>query len=286
MYHADLIAGVVARLAGCKRVYWNVRHSTLEKGKTRRSTLLVAKVCAVLSRYVPAGIVFCAEASIRSHMALGYSCKLMTVIPNGYDLARFSPLPDARVSLRFCQAIEDDVFLVGMVARFDSQKDHENLLAALSKLRIPLDRWKAVLVGAGIDSDNTGLVQRLAELSLTKNVLLLGQRNDIPSIMSSLDVHILSSSTEGFPNVVAEAMACGVVCVVTDVGDAREIVGETGWVVEARRSDLLAGAIDEAFVQWQDPAIWKARKDMARARIQDRYDISGMIQRYHEVWER
>src|SRR5690606_26987752 len=120
---------------------------------------------------------------------------------------------------------------------------------------------------------------------LQSHVVLLEQRNDIPAIMNALDIHTLSSSSEAFPNVIAEAMACGTPCVSTDVGDAALIVGEAGWVVPARDSHQLALVIAQALALKQDSSKWVALQSQARNRMLENFSIETMISKYHDVWD-
>ncbi|MFN3612815.1 MAG: glycosyltransferase, partial [Tepidimonas sp.] len=156
MYHADLVGGMLARWAGVP-VVWGIHNTTLEPGKSTRSTLWVARACARLSHWAPRRIVACAQAAVQVHAALGYDAARMVVIPNGYDLARFCPDATARARLRREWAVPDDVPLLGMVARFDPQKDHANLIAALRQLRQNGWAFRAVLVGTGVDDANPAL---------------------------------------------------------------------------------------------------------------------------------
>lgn len=122
-------------------------------------------------------------------------------------------------------------------------------------------------------------------MGLLEHVRLLDQRSDIPAVMNALDVHVLSSTTEGFPNVVAEAMTCGTPCVTTDVGDAALIVGDTGWVVPSSSSEQLFEAITKALNEKQTNAgAWNARQQAARQRIEDNFSIETMVGKYHRVW--
>ncbi|TSE18223.1 putative glycosyltransferase EpsF [Tepidimonas alkaliphilus] len=285
MYHADLLGGVAGRLAGAP-VVWGVRNTTLEPGRSSRGTIVVARLCGWLSRRVPQRIVACAQAAVQVHAALGYDRARMVVIPNGYDLARFRPDTEARARLRCEWGVPDDVPLLGMVARFDPQKDHPNLIAALGRLRQAGHGFRVVLVGTGVDAGNAALAQAVSSAGLQEEVRLLGPRADIPAVMNALDVHVLSSAYgEAFPNVLAEAMACGTPCVTTDVGDAAQIVGETGWVAPPRDAAALAGALEHALHAWRDAPGWRARQQVCRQRIEQRYSIEAMVQRYRSVWE-
>lgn len=287
MYHADLIGGVLARLAGVHRVFWGIRHSDLLPGESRRSTIAVAKLCAWLSRVVPTGIACCAERARSVHLALGYSAHKFQVIPNGYDIGQLKLDVKAKQRLRDQWTVPEGVPLLGMVARFDPQKDHANLFSSLGVLKKQGMSFHCVLVGSEMKADNNILSSLIDENDLHKEISLLGQRSDIPAVMSALDVHALSSAFgEAFPNVLAEAMACSTPCVTTDVGDAALIVGETGWVVPARDSQALASALVRALGEYSDaPRDWIARQNEARERIVTQFSIAIMVERYRKFWE-
>ena len=180
-----------------------------------------------------------------------------------------------------------DVFpLIGMVGRFDPQKEHFDLLDAFTIVKKTGVPHKLVLVGYKINTSNIALIGKIELLGLKDEVLLLDQRTDITTIMNSLDLYILSSSFgEAFPNVLAEAMACSTPCVTTDVGDAAFIVGDTGWVVPSKNSQALADAILIALNEQKvDPITWASRKVACRKRIIDNFSIQTMVDRYHRVW--
>lgn len=286
MYHADLIGGVIARLAGVRKVFWNIRHTTLESGKSKRSTILIAKLCANLSRFVPEGIVCCAQKAVTVHSELRYEASKMTVIGNGYDLEVFNPNIDLMVRFRNELNVESGTVVLGMVGRFDPQKDHFALLSALSIVKSRISGFKFALIGRDLNITNTALNNEIEKLNLGSNIILLDQRTDIASVMNGLDFHILSSAFgEAFPNVLAEAMACKTPCVTTDVGDAAVIVGDTGWVVPPRDSQALARAILEAMEEKQNnPQAWQARKQACRERIVNNFSIDKMVKSYHQVW--
>lgn len=286
MYHADLIGGVVARLAGIKTVCWGVHHTTLKVGKSKRSTIYVARLCSLLSRWVPAKIVCCASKSVEVHVKLGYENNKMVVISNGYDLEEFFVDRASRKRLRSEWGIDASLPLLGMVGRFDPQKDHQNLAYALGTLRRSGFDFRFLLVGKNILETNQELVAWFDQQDLRDQMIFLGQRSDIPAVMNALDIHVLSSSYgEAFPNVLAEAMACATPCVTTDVGDAALIVGKTGWVVPAGNAEALAAALRESLAELIDTPAWTIRKQQARERIVDNFGVEKMVNAYHNLWD-
>lgn len=286
MYHADLIGGVVARLAGVRALAWGIRHANHDPAQNSRVTLLITRLCAHLSGWVPRKIVSCSIEATRLHQALGYRADKFADIPNGYALDALKPDSHSRCTVREAIAIAQDVFVFGMVARYDPQKDHQNLINALSQVKHAGHKFVCLLVGVGMDSSNAPLMAALENAGIAQQVRLLGPRNDIPALMNALDVHVLSSLGEAFPNVLAEAMASGTPCVSTNVGDAALIIGDYGWVVEARNPELLAGALMQAKTQFDtDQQAWLVLQRACRSHIVSNFELSQMCARYRQVWQ-
>lgn len=286
MYHADLMGGVMARLCRVKKVFWGIRHGNLSPGTVKRSTIQVARVCALLAAWVPTRIISCSQQAMESHVAIGYTAARMSVIPNGYELSRYAPNPSARETLRNQLGIGPDMFLLGMVARFDAQKDHGNLFGALQQVKRSDKPFHCVLVGTGMVKENPELQRMMEHFGVSDVVSLLGRRDDVPEIMNALDLHVLSSLGEAFPNVLAEAMACGTPCATTDVGDAAHIVGETGWVAPPQDPSSLANRLCDAMHSWRaGPDLWQSRQRAARDRIEQNFSIQKMVESYAAVWE-
>lgn len=284
MYHADFVGGVMSRLAGIRHVIWGVHHTTLDPKQNKRTTIWVARLCAWLSHIVPIRIACCAQRALEVHRQQGYAAHKLVVIRNGYDVTQFAPDTEARSRLRAEWGVGER-WLIGLVARFEAQKDHKNLLDSLAELKRKNFDFTAVLVGYGLHENNSQLVAWLKTLGLTERVMLLGPRNDIPAVMNALDVHVLSSAYgEAFPNVVAEAMACGTPAVVTDVGDAAAMVGDTGWVVPPKDAAALTQALSEVHDAMHDDEGWCARKRAARERVVNNFSLDRMVQLYREVW--
>lgn len=286
MYHADLLGGIAARFAGVRRIFWGVRHSTLEKGTSKRTTILIARLCAILSRWVPEKIICCAYKALEVHADIGYEPSKLLVIPNGYDLTRFKPDSIQRTVVRGELGLGQDEFVLGMIGRYNPQKDHYNLLRALAMVAALKVDFRCLLVGKDLSTKNDVLMAHITELGLLQRVMLLGQRNDIPAVMNALDLHLLSSSFgEAFPNVVAEAMACGTPCVTTDVGDALEIVGSSDLCCPPRDPEQLAKLILNMYEEWVHPSeIWLHRKASCVERIRTKFSIENMVATYESCW--
>jgi glycosyltransferase involved in cell wall biosynthesis len=282
LYHGDLVGGLAARLAG-RQVLWNLRQSDLDPRTTRRATLWSAKTCARLSRAIPRTIVCCSEASRDVHTGLGYDGDRMTVIGNGVDLDRYAPDPAAADALRDDLGLDPKSRLVGLVARFHPQKDHRTFLDAAANVCGQMDDVHFVLCGEDVNESNPDLVPMIRETGFADRFHLLGIRDDMPQITAAFSVAMSSSSYgEGFPNVLLEAMACGVPCVTTDVGDSARIAGSTGWVVPPGDAPALGTALLKALSL--DPSELAAKAAAARAKAKAEHSMSAMVQNYETLY--
>jgi len=248
---------------------------------------MVLRACALLSGRIPKAIVCAAQKSAERHADKGYDRARMVVIANGYDLSRYAPNAEARSRVRAQWGVPQDVPAIGCVARWDPLKDHANLLRAIAALvRDGRDAGlRCVLIGRGMETDNAELGALVDKLGLRDRLVLAGPSDDVPAAMNGLDLHVLSSCAEGFPNVVAEAMACGVYCVVTDVGDAAYIVGDAGVVVPPEQPEALARGIETALREVAARGRERAG-EAGRARVLENFDIARMVQSYIAVWRR
>lgn len=283
MYHADLIGGLAARLARCQNVAWGIHHSNLDKRLMKRSTVAVVKTCALLS-WLPAQIFSCSTRARAVHIATGYRADRIHVIPNGFELARFQPESAARQSVRAELHLSPETRLVGLMARHDPQKNHAGFIKAAALVRAKVPNSHFLLAGSGVDADNGALKEIIRAHGLESSVHLLGRRDDMPRLMAALDVLASSSYGEAFPNVLGEAMACGVPCVVTDVGDSAEIVVETGRVVQV--GDMAGLARHVVDLLRLPSAEMTALGLQARARVQANYEIGDIVRRYEACYER
>jgi glycosyltransferase involved in cell wall biosynthesis len=281
LYHADLLGLLGASLTRVP-VAWNIRtsfHSDLGP-----VVALLAKLCARLSAF-PSAVVTNSEAARDLHTSLGYRPREWLVIPNGFDVRDFAPDASARPAVRQELGLSGDALLIGFVARFHPQKDHHTFLQAARILSEQSPEPQFVLVGRHVTADNKELRELVAADGLRERVHLLSERADIPRLTAALDIATSSSAFgESFPNVVGEAMACAVPCVVTDVGDAARIVGDTGRVVPPKDAPALALAWRELIDLGP-----KGRRELglrARVRVEERYSLDSVVRQYETLYER
>jgi glycosyltransferase involved in cell wall biosynthesis len=270
MYHGDLAALVALALSGRRRdtrLVWGIRCSAMDWRSYGPGLALVVKACALLSRW-PDMVTANSAAGLKSHMALGYHPRRAQVVANGIDLNEFRPDIAARAAVRSEFAIAEDAIVLAHVARVDAMKDHGSFLAAMAKL----PDVSALLVGAGTEN-----------LAPARNLFRLGRRCDVARLFAAADFVVSSSRFgEGFSNVLAEGMACGLPAVATDVGDAKLIIGDTGLVVPPESPDALAAAIRQ--LAGESATARAERGSRARARIAENFKLEHAIRRYVELY--
>jgi glycosyltransferase involved in cell wall biosynthesis len=282
MDHSNLIGGIASRLATRAPVVWGVHHSDHVRALTKRTTLITVGACARLSNYLPARIVFCSEHARKLYGQRGFAAAKMDVIPNGFDINRFRPDPVARAEIRGELNIDSATPLIGLVARYDPFKDHAGFLRAAALLVKARPNARFLLCGSNVDRQNSALTSLVDSLGLAGHCHLLGPRRDVPRVMAALDILASSSISEAFPLTVGEAMACGVPCAATDVGDSAMMVGTTGRIVPASDPPSMADAWKEMLTITPD-----ARNSMgiaARRRVCELFDLDAVTRRYEGLY--
>ena len=181
--------------------------------------------------------------------------------------------------------ISDNAFVIGHVSRYDPLKDQDTLIEAFDILKKYRLDFTAVLIGKNLDTNNHDLVRKIEEKELSGCIHLLGMRDDIPVVMNAIDLFVLSSISEAFPNVLNEAMACGVPCISTNVGDAALILKNTGWIVPPKNSKLISNAIIDAEAEFRSKnPLWLIRKNECHKIINENFSLHKMTEKYQKLW--
>lgn len=239
MYHADFIGGLAAKNIGTKKIIWGIRTTDVTLGASKL-TVFLRSICAKLSYTVPTNIVCAAHISRDVHISVGYDPKKMVVIPNGFELNKLQATELDRTALRKELMISDDEIVIGSVGRFNQIKNQQLFVDVAALLAKTNPKLKFMLVGRDNTTGNKELMGWIKNYNLSDKFLLLGQRSDVPICLKAMDIFCLHSKTEGFPNALAEAMAIGLPCVATDVGDCRYLL-ESNFCVDNNINSLKLG---------------------------------------------
>jgi glycosyltransferase involved in cell wall biosynthesis len=280
MYHGCLAALYGRTGLRNTALVWGIHHSLADIRVEKTPTRLLVRALAALSHKVD-GLSYCSSMSRAQHEAIGFLPDRARVIPNAVDAAVFHPDPDARARLGAICGIPSERRIIGTVARSHPMKDHVSMVRALAKLLSEGRDVHGVLLGAG--QSQSAAVAEATAIGISDRVSGLENRSDVNTLVPGFDAFLLSSAWgEAFPVAVAEAMAAGVPCVVTDVGDCAELVGATGAVVAPRDVDAMADALDR--ILSLDLSHYKAAGEAARKRVSDHFSFERYIDSHNTFY--
>ena len=281
MYRADFFVGIVSYIFGYKNIAWGIRTTYLPK-KGVSKTALLRFFCSVLSYFVPRKIILAAVASKDYHVKKLYSKDKMCVIPNGYKIPCDSNVKQWRDQARFDLGLSQGDTLVGAVGRFTPEKDYSNLLQSYRIVLNKYPKLKFLIIGKDIKWNNLELRGLIELAGISKSLILIDEVENIFLYYSAMDVFVLGSKTEGFPNVLAEAMSFGIPCVSTDVGDAKFILGDAG-VVTAKESP---GSLATGLISILDLPLDQRIKMgiQGSTRIKNHFSIESSAKQYMDVY--
>jgi glycosyltransferase involved in cell wall biosynthesis len=282
MYHADLLGLLVGKLTHVPTILWNLRCSSMDAAHSGWVSSLVRRALISLSPY-PDAVLANSQAGLHFHQTLGYRPQQWVLIPNSLDLAHFRPDAQARVLLRQELGLSANARVIGLVARYHPVKDHPTFISAAEQLANRDPNTHFVLVGMWVNSENTQLMQLIESTGFRQRFHLLDQRLDVAQITAGLDIACSSSSAEGLSNTIIEAMACGVPCVVTNVGDSALVVGDIGKVVPPKEPQAFARACEQLLNVAPGERLELGRR--ARKRIEERFSLPSIVALYERLYE-
>ncbi|GAB2645391.1 glycosyltransferase [Psychrobacter pocilloporae] len=277
MGHSNFLFGLLGKTWGIP-VVWNIRQSRVTKKELGSKNYALMKASAKLSKLIPYKIINCSLKSIELHKQAGFYDNF-AYIPNGININSSDH--------KLIEPQKNKEFTVGHVGRYDPAKNHALFISSFNSFNKYRTDSRCIMVGTGISYENTIFKNKYEHL-INASFTFLGQidsRDELFDIYKKMDCLVLSSITEGFPNVLIEAMSFGVPCISTDVGDAREIIADTGWIVPSEDQNALEKALEEAYREYLDfPEDWAARREKAYERVIENYSVEKMCERYIDVW--
>lgn len=270
MYHANVMTSLsVLGLANKPKVFWGIHHSLASPKEESIATKLSLAISKMLSAK-PAGIIYCAHSSLHQHQQYGLNNSNARVIANGVSLDKFQPNPQI-----------NEPIVIGFAGRYHTAKGYPYLFETIAKLKDQPIIFK--IAGQGANRDNPEIKGYFEQYQLDENqVQLLDQISDMPAFYRSIDAFLMTSITEGFPNVLVEAMASGLPCISTDVGDAKYIMQELGSIVSPRDADALAKAVMDYV--YLSPSQKLELKQLTRQRVEQNFSIEYVSQQYVAAW--
>ena len=283
MYHGNIVAwmGSVFTQGKSPCLAWNIRHCLDWFEGEKPLTRDIIRLNGILSN-APSHILHNSELSRSQHVAFGFRNETSIVIPNGFDTHVF--YPDSQDSLRVRNELNLplDAFVIGHIARVHPIKDHQLFMRAAISVAHRHKQVFFMIVGQGVENMFEDYRNQMPE-EISKRFLLLGERHDIPRLMRALNLFVQSSRSEAFPNVLGEAMASGVPCLATDVGDSSRIIGDTGWVVPPSHDKAMVESLEDLLSM--DTRNLSSFSVAARQRVKSHFSLSSIVDQYTAVYE-
>ena len=240
------------------------------------------RILVFLSYLIPKKIIYCSKSSRKNHNLNGYKKRISYIIKNGVSISKFKKDIILREKIRDKLKINKKTFLLGNVSRYHPIKDHDNLLRALLYLKELKVNFKCILIGSGLSNENINIKKKIDENQLNKEIILYGRSNKINEIFNAFDLNILSSKSESCPVTLIESMACGIPCLSTNVGDASDIIGDSGWIVDPEDPKAMAYCIHKIF---NKKLLLKRKSLKAIKRVKNYYTLEKMISKYKKLYK-
>ncbi|MCY7291686.1 MAG: glycosyltransferase, partial [Ferruginibacter sp.] len=258
------------------RMFWGIRATKVDFSRYSWLAAFLFKLECFFSRFADV-IIVNSEAGYKYHLLQGFSEDKMVVVNNGIDTNLFKIDLNSRTKVRSEWQVLPETILIGLVGRLDPMKDHPNFLQAAALLSKNNQNLCFACIGNGGENYTQKLHQLAAQLAIADKVKWVGKRADMLEVYNAFDIVVSSSCDgEGFANAIAEAMTCGIPCVVTDIGDSALIVGDTGVVVPPKNPQALAEATSNLIDLSNSKRVVLGK--MARARIINNFSVNKLVE--------
>ncbi len=279
MYHADLLGGLAAYIAGKKNIIWSIRQSsfTLISNKTK----FIAKLCALLSNKIPKKIVSNSYYAKATHVRFGYSRGKIKIIPNGFEIT-VNKNEKGREDFRKQLHIPMDTVLFGALGRHAPEKGYPWLLDCISKISTIQKNFCLLIVGKNVINCPV-LKEKIKKYNLQNRVYLLDEQENVAFFFSSIDCYISSSLSEGFSNALGEAMSFGLPCIVTRAGDSAHILNNNDFVVTPNDVNELSSSMSKMIDMTKNQRDEIGLK--AKLRLSKKYELSKIVNQFDKLYQ-
>lgn len=280
MYHADFLGGLAAKSLGIKNIIWGIRTTDVSQGASKQ-TVHLSKLCAKLSYYIPTTIVCAAHVSKDYHVGIGYDKSKMIVIPNGFDIEALSSTNVDGLNVREQVGLSADDTVIGSVGRFNPVKNQKLFVDVAATLLKDFPDLKFMLVGRDNTTENQELMSWIKKCDIADSFRLLGQRSDVNKCLRAMNIFCLHSKTEGFPNVVGEAILADTPCIAVNVGDVAVLLDEES-IATSNDVAGISSAIQNYLKYPKDKL--KEKSDKNRENVITKYAIEVVLNKFHALY--
>jgi glycosyltransferase involved in cell wall biosynthesis len=287
MYHADFFGGLAAKIIGIKYVIWGIHNFNIEKGMLKNSTRFIVFLCGIFSWMIPTKIITCSKAAINPHKKFLYNTRKFVVIPNGIDINKFKISKDAKSNFIKSNSLNSNIKIIGLIGRFDPQKNLQGFIRLAEYVSSIRQDALFIIAGKGNDKKNKILSHEIKAAGLEDKILLLGQVNEIQELIAALDILVLTSHGEAFPLVLLEALACGVKCFSTNVGDVVEILGGFGGIVPRGKMKQMSEMILDYLSELDKVGYKNIKLEKAnyRGRVKNNFSLEIFAKLHIKIYE-
>lgn len=285
MYHSNFISLFISQKKKY-RIFWNIRHSELNFKISKKKTMLISMICGFFSNIVPYKIIYCSKKSRKFHEQNYFYSKIKSVlIDNGYSDKNYYPSNKLRLNFRKKNNIKNSDLVLGYAGRYAKQKNITSLLCAFSKLITKEKNIYLFMVGKEINLKNKELKKLVVYLNIKNKVFFLNEQKNLLDFYNGIDLLILVSHSESFPNVVAESMLCSTPVLSNDTGCAKEIINKYGFIISKNDDVTIIKNLKKIIKKIKSKnKKWKLIKKYTRSQIQRNFPLEKMSGKYFENW--
>jgi len=285
MYHANFLTLFIQKKFYDK-LFWNIRHSELNLKISKKLTIFLSIICGIFSKLIPKKIIYCSERSINFHENEHFYDKNKSIlIYNGCNEKNYYPSKYLRSSFKKKNKIKKTDIILGYAGRYAKQKNIPSLLYAFSKIKKNYDNIYLYMVGKNINFKNKELVKHIKNLKIKNRLFLLNEQKSLLKFYNGIDLLILPSLSESFPNVIPESMLCSTPVLSTNAGCSKTIIGKYGFIIAKNSKQTISSKLDKVIKYYvYKKKEWALLKKNSRIQIKKNFSISNMANKYVQHW--